>query len=239
MPARTLDLSADAWTRLDNLARRLARPLDQVLADFAGRSELLNQVADALSAPIVPSNLPLRCTPGNGATEIAPITVRGKLISTRLRYRDETFVDVVRRLKFKWDGETWLRVVDKFGEPLADRVVELGVHLLAAGIQSSAIVEMMVLGILPKVDLAVFSDLEDEPAYVYQQLECLEGRLEQIGGLLVRLHACSAATPGSIVGKLLSETTYMSIPAYTHLDGKRPAAPGDAVAHARSFSRCG
>lgn len=79
----------------------------------------------------------------------------------------------------------------------------------------------MVLGILPKVDLAVFSDLEDEPAYVYRQLECLEGRLEQIGVPLVRLHAYSAATPGSIVGKLLSDTVYMSIPAYAHLDGKR------------------
>ena len=32
---------------------------------------------------------------------------------------------------------------------------------------------------------------------------------------LVRLH------PGSIVGKLLSDTVYMSIPAYAHLDGKR------------------
>ncbi len=59
---------------------------------------------------------------------------------------------------------------------------------LGAGIQSSAIVEMMVLGILPKVDLAVFSDLEDVPSYVYQQLTYLEGRLQQIGVPLVRLH---------------------------------------------------
>lgn len=86
---------------------------------------------------------------------------------------------------------------------------------LGAGIQSSAIVEMMVLGILPQVDLAVFSDLEDEPSYVYRQLSYLEGRLQQINVPLVRLH------PGSIVEKLLSDTVYMSIPAYAHRDGKR------------------
>ena len=50
---------------------------------------------------------------------------------------------------------------------------------LGAGVQSSTIVEMMVLGLLPKVDLAVFSDLEDEPSYVYRQLNYLEGRLQR------------------------------------------------------------
>lgn len=136
MPARSLDLPADAWTRLDNLARRLALPLDQVIAQFAGRIELLDHVAGTLAIPITPAALPLRCAPAAPVSEqIAVIHPAGaRSIATRLPRADERFIEVVKRLRYRWDGvHWWTHQVSKFEEPRADRLVELGVHLLAAG----------------------------------------------------------------------------------------------------------
>lgn len=133
MPERSLDLPTDAWTRLDNLARRLGLPLAQTLAQLAERIELLNHAAEVLAAPIPAGQMPLRCTAGAQDGEIALLLVRDRRIRTRLNHRNEDFVDVMRRLHFKWDGEYWVLDVNKFSEPVADRIVELGVHLLAAG----------------------------------------------------------------------------------------------------------
>ena len=52
---------------------------------------------------------------------------------------------------------------------------------LGAGVQSSAIVEMIVEGDLPLVDVVIFADTGDEPQYVYDQVDYLRGRLELIG----------------------------------------------------------
>ena len=53
-------------------------------------------------------------------------------------------------------------------KPAKKRVLNLGV-----GTQSSAIYAMMVEGEIETCDVAVFSDLQDEPAWVYEQLEFL------------------------------------------------------------------
>ncbi|MCX6032595.1 MAG: hypothetical protein NT169_25315 [Chloroflexi bacterium] len=84
---------------------------------------------------------------------------------------------------------------------------------LGAGVQSSTIVEMIADDLLPRVDFAIFADLEDEPAYVYTQLDYLATRLATRAIPLIRLH------PGSIVATLLSATAYTSIPAFLELAG--------------------
>lgn len=45
---------------------------------------------------------------------------------------------------------------------------------LGAGVQSSAIYALMADGEIPKADAAIFSDTQDEPAWVYEQLEFLK-----------------------------------------------------------------
>lgn len=137
MSARTLDMPADAWTRFDNLGRRLALPVEQVLAQTASRIDLMNQIAAALAAPLVAQALPLRCTPAAPiCDEVAVISIVNEhSIVTRLPRPHDAFIEVVKRLRFRWNGDArwWLRRIDKFSAPLADRLVELGVHLLAAG----------------------------------------------------------------------------------------------------------
>lgn len=136
MPPRALDLPTDAWTRLDNLARRLALPLDEVLAQFARRIELTNHVAQALAVPIELAAQPLRLRPAAPVCdEVATIILTGqRSIATRLPRPHDAFIETVKRLRYRWDGaHWWTRAVSKFEEPRADRLVELGVHLLAAG----------------------------------------------------------------------------------------------------------
>lgn len=52
---------------------------------------------------------------------------------------------------------------------------------LGAGLQSSVLVEMVVEGDLPPVDVAIFADTGDEPQYVYDQVDYLRGRLDSVG----------------------------------------------------------
>lgn len=51
---------------------------------------------------------------------------------------------------------------------------------LGAGRQSSTIAEMIVEGELPRVDLVLFADTQNEPAWVYGQVKYLQGRLAGI-----------------------------------------------------------
>ncbi len=63
------------------------------------------------------------------------------------------------------------------GYPMA----ELTTISLGAGLQSSVLVEMVVEGHLPPVDVVIFADTGDEPQYVYEQVEYLRGRLDGVG----------------------------------------------------------
>lgn len=90
-------------------------------------------------------------------------------------------------------------------------IVYLG---LGAGVQSSTLAEMVAEGELAPPDYALFADLEDEPAHVYDQLDYLEARLATRGVPLVRLR------PGSIVERLFSDEA-LSIPVYVHYQKAR------------------
>lgn len=52
---------------------------------------------------------------------------------------------------------------------------------LGAGVQSSTIVEMIVEGDLPRVDVVIFADTGNEPKHVYKQVAYLKTRLESVG----------------------------------------------------------
>lgn len=59
----------------------------------------------------------------------------------------------------------------------ADAVYDLSVLMLGAGLQSSALCEMMVEGAYPLPDLVIFADTGDEPQHVYDQVDYLRRRL--------------------------------------------------------------
>lgn len=130
----TISLSTPAWQHLENLAARLGLTVEQVLEQLSQRRDLLDHIAAALAVPVVPDPLPARLRPAEPITdEIAILLVSGNLIQTRLPHRHEAFVDVVIPLHYKWVGDAWTRRIEKYAEPVADRLVELGVRLLNAG----------------------------------------------------------------------------------------------------------
>jgi hypothetical protein len=134
MNDRSLTVSADTAIRLENLARRLGLPLEQALAQIAGRMDVMDRIAAMLAVEITPSPAPLRLRPAETISEeIAAIQVRGNEIATRLPHADDRFAAVVKGLSYRWDGQFWTRIIRKFAEPVSDRAVELGVRLLAAG----------------------------------------------------------------------------------------------------------
>lgn len=64
--------------------------------------------------------------------------------------------------------------------PKPRRTVARVLHL-GAGVQSSALAEMIVEGVLQRVDFAIFADTGDEPKYVYEQVEYLGKRFAGVG----------------------------------------------------------
>jgi len=71
-----------------------------------------------------------------------------------------------------------IRLDRKLDKPrrLVGKILALG-----AGVQSSTLVEMIVEGDLPRVDLVVFSDTGNEPFWVYDNVDYLQKRLFSIG----------------------------------------------------------
>lgn len=130
-----LSLSPVTHQHLQNLAARLGLTVEAALDQICQRRDLLDHIAASLAVPLPVADVPLRLRPANPVSEeeIATITVSGNNIHTRTPHRHETFVEIVTRLRYKWNGTAWSRRIDKFAEPLADRLIELGVHLLAAG----------------------------------------------------------------------------------------------------------
>lgn len=136
MNDHALVLPADTATRLDNLARRLGLPLDEALAAIAARMDLMDHIAAVLSVSVCisPCSTVFRLRPEHPVSEdIAAIYVTGPLIETVLSHADDRFTSAVRALHYRWNGRRWERRITKFAEPLADRAVELGVHILNAG----------------------------------------------------------------------------------------------------------
>jgi hypothetical protein len=141
MDDRTLILSADTAIRLDNLARRLGLPVEQALAQIAGRMDVMDRIAAMLADPSTAAaasaqddSAPRRLRPEAAVSEeIAAIETVGNTVSCRLPHADERFCAVVKGLGYKWGGMWWTRIIGKFAEPLSDRAVELGARILAAG----------------------------------------------------------------------------------------------------------
>lgn len=80
--------------------------------------------------------------------------------------------------------------VQKVKRPAKPRTREtVGIFLnLGAGVQSSTLAEMVVLGEL-SADVVIFADTGDEPAYVYAQVGYLRARLASVGVPLVTVSA--------------------------------------------------
>jgi superfamily II DNA or RNA helicase len=72
--------------------------------------------------------------PTDPTTEIiARPQLDGAMISARLPERDEHFIKAVRACHLRWDGGAWRRTIGELAGDPADRMVELCVHILAAG----------------------------------------------------------------------------------------------------------
>ena len=80
---------------------------------------------------------------------------------------------------------------------------------LGAGLQSSAMCEMVVEGDLPKPDIVIFSDTGDEPEYVYQQADYLRGRLESVGVPMVTVNN------GNMVDDIYNGRRFAALPLFT------------------------
>lgn len=80
---------------------------------------------------------------------------------------------------------------------------------LGAGLQSSVLVEMVVEGELPPVDVVIFADTGDEPDYVYQQVEYLSERLETVGIPL------DVVQSGNMVEDIYGGGRFASLPLFT------------------------
>jgi hypothetical protein len=83
---------------------------------------------------------------------------------------------------------------------------------LGAGVQSSTLAEMIVLGELPRVTFALFADTGDEPDYVYQQVEYIKAKLASID---IPLGVVRRDGPGLIESILNSDSKLVSMPLYT------------------------
>lgn len=83
---------------------------------------------------------------------------------------------------------------------------------LGAGLQSSVLVEMVVEGDLPPVDVVIFADTGDEPAYVYEQVDYLRGRLAAVDIPLVTVQK------SNMVDDIYGGKRFAALPLFTVLE---------------------
>lgn len=92
---------------------------------------------------------------------------------------------------------------------------------LGAGVQSSALYVLCTIADYPRPHVAIFADTQDEPAYVYTQLECLKtwGKVHNGPPIITVTEGCiSADTVDRHKGL---RTRFTAIPAFTPgLDGR-------------------
>lgn len=88
---------------------------------------------------------------------------------------------------------------------------------LGAGLQSSVLVEMVVMGDLPPVDVVIFADTGDEPDYVYKQVDYLKYRLEAVGIPLDKVANSRARSSGNLAVDIYSGDMFASLPLFTVL----------------------
>lgn len=106
-------------------------------------SYLLAELAQDLTPPPAPTPTPeiaadaLAEATLRPATERTPIPVElrilGERIEARLPEKREDFRELVKALRYTWNGEAWARTITARSGPIDDRLVELGNRLLSAG----------------------------------------------------------------------------------------------------------
>lgn len=96
-------------------------------------------------------------------------------------------------------------------EPYDATTYDLVYLSLGAGVQSSTLLALSALGLydVPKVDVAIFADTQDEPKWVYNHLWQL---VEWVTSLGVRIEIVTAGQ--------LSQSKCVDIPAFSDTDGK-------------------
>jgi hypothetical protein len=83
---------------------------------------------------------------------------------------------------------------------------------LGAGVQSSALVEMVVAGELEAVDAVLFADTGDEPPWVYRQVWYLAERLATVG---IPLVVNMKSVHGLRADSMADASRFVSMPLYT------------------------
>lgn len=88
---------------------------------------------------------------------------------------------------------------------------------LGAGVQSSALYVLCAQGRAPRADVAIFADTQDEPGYVYEQLDRLETWGKKNGGCRI-----DRVKRGSLsLSQAQLTTTRSFLPMFVDNDGKR------------------
>lgn len=109
---------------------------------------------------------------------------------------------------------------------MVNLMTNLNVLLLGAGVQSSALLEMSLLGVLPRYDLVLFADTGNEPKKVYQHVSYLQQKSLAAG---VDFRIVSARS-----GDILSNARFgkfFAMPLYVLLDGQRSILRRQCTAH--------
>lgn len=92
---------------------------------------------------------------------------------------------------------------------------ELSVLNLGAGVQSTTVYLMMLRGELPRADVAIFADTQDEPEAVYQHLAWLK----TLGGPKILTTSIGRIGDDLVRGINSTGQRFASIPAFTTADG--------------------
>jgi hypothetical protein len=86
---------------------------------------------------------------------------------------------------------------------------------LGAGVQSTTLYLMSMRGQVPKFDIAIFADTQDEPEAVYRHLE----RLKSLGGPPILTKTAGRLGDDLVKGRNTTGGRFAAIPAFTTADG--------------------
>src|SRR5262245_52918254 len=104
------------------------------------------------------------------------------------------------------------------------REPDLRVISLGAGVQSSTVYRMSALGEIRRADVAIFADTQQEPPWVYEQLD----RLEHDHGDVIPIIRATAGDLGDAVREAMADVggRFASIPFWVKDEDGR-AVPGN------------
>jgi hypothetical protein len=98
--------------------------------------------------------------------------------------------------------------------------VEYHILNLGAGVQSTTLYLLNMMGtIMPKFDLAIFADTQEEPKAVYEHLKWLQS----LGGPEIWVRTAGSLGANLMIGENSTKQRFVSIPAYTAVEGAKKA----------------